>query len=118
MSETRHTPGPLVVTYDPDIDPEVYNVEDSQGNTVAHVFALDGEEASLAEADADLFAAAQDLLAVAKAVLLFHAGSPWDQTKDADFNALLFPILGREPAATTKGICDAARTAIDKAEGR
>lgn len=59
-------------------------------------------------------ALAEDLERVVRALLMFHSASPWDQAKDAEYNRLLWPLLDREPPATTKALCDAARAALTK----
>lgn len=61
--------------------------------------------------------AAPGLLRVVEAMLLFHSGGPWTQAKDSEFNLLLMPLVGREPEATIKGLCDAGRAALARARG-
>jgi len=63
--------------------------------------------------DAQLIAAAPELYAFAKAALLFHGGGEWDQGLVEEWTAL----TGAQEA-TTRVLCNTARTAIAKAEGR
>lgn len=67
----------------------------------------------------DCWARLWKLEAACRAALLFHAGSPWDEAKAAEWSALVFPLLGpREPDATTKTLCDALRAALAKDEAK
>lgn len=50
------------------------------------------------------------LIEACKAVLLFHAGAPWNEL-ESDWNRC---TQGAE--ATTKGLCDMVRRAIERAE--
>lgn len=61
MTRPPFTPGPLRVEYS-GFKGDVFVVRDSRGHEVAHVFALDEGDVSIAEAEADakLFAAAPD----------------------------------------------------------
>ena len=63
-------------------------------------------------ADAHLVAAAPELLAALEAVLLFHSGREWDATTRREWSRLV-----GAPDATTKVLCEVARSAIAKARG-
>ncbi len=56
--------------------------------------------------------AAPELLAALEAVLLFHSGRKWDATTRREWSRLV-----GVPDATTKVVCDVARSAIAKARG-
>ena len=64
------------------------------------------------EANTWLIAAAPELLAALEAVLLFHSGREWDATARREWLRLV-----GAPDATTKVLCDVARSAIAKARG-
>lgn len=73
----------------------------------------DGAPLEEATANAHLLAAAPDLRDFAEAVLLFHSGGVWNETKRDRWSDL---TGGRE--ATTKDLCDFGRHVLAKAEGR
>jgi len=116
-----YTKGPLVKGY--------YRTTPAFAAIVEHVAVMRPDGSLIAvtgrpdeaegEANATLYAAAPELLALAHAVLLFHRGGPWTQADDARWNSLLAFAPGpMDKETTTKGLCDAARAAIRKVEGR
>jgi hypothetical protein len=124
MSETKHTPGPWQVEDSSDW----MDIVDADGDLIAEI-----EPGECEKGNAQLIAAAPELLEALKAVLLFHSGSHWDDAKQAEWQRLGALLLG-EPKfrdyhyargsmtptsfeATTSVLCDMIRTAIAKATG-
>jgi hypothetical protein len=61
----------------------------------------------VAHAEGKLRPVVSGLVAACRAALLWHSGSPWDQTKHEEWQRL----VGR-PDATTKALCDRIRLAL------
>ena len=105
-----HTLGPWCI--DPEYDHE--QVTGPDGITVADCLIVaprGGPSLERIRANARLIAAAPNLRDVAEALILFHSGDPWDETK-----RLRWLQLTGADEATTKTLCDLARAAIAKVE--
>ena len=107
----KHTPGPwrTLLSSLPGFSRWVLAGGEASGYiAIAGVIASEGEDY---EANAALIAAAPDLLAACRAVLIFHSGGEWTHNAEIDW----IRITGKDDA-TTKVLCDTVRAAIAKAE--
>lgn len=88
------------------LPPSCYAVDSAiDGYDVA--FLANGQAEEEVKANGRLIAAAPALRDACEAVLLFHSGGPWDETKREQwFN------LTQETDATTKVLCDTVRKAL------
>lgn len=111
MNDTKHTPGPWQVVGETGVHAGCLSI--SQGWTIS-TSPTGGYEAR--KANARLIAAAPDLLAVARALLMFHSGGNWDWKAKEEWNRLVGD--GTPIEATTRVLCDFARAAIAKATGQ
>ncbi len=114
-----HTPGPWIAelnrsSFGPNgrftVCKDVTSGERTLICEMPHAFARRSQAAE-SEANARLIAAAPNLRDVAEALILFHSGDPWDETK-----RLRWLQLTGADEATTKTLCDLARAAIAKTE--
>ncbi len=104
-----HTPGPWCVTRSDWGQPHFIS---ASGDTPLVALCGYVSEKTTVEANACLIASAPNLRDVAEALILFHSGDPWDETK-----RLRWLQLTGADEATTKTLCDLARAAIAKATG-